>query len=123
MQRFTEIKAWQFAHALALDTYRVSAAFPHEEKFGITSQIRRAAVSVCANIAEGSKRDSNSEYSRFLNIAQASLAETECLLMLARDLGFVDADRAGNVLTKADEAARVLSGLRTRVSETLNSKR
>jgi carbamoyl-phosphate synthase large subunit len=123
MQRFTEIKAWQFAHQLALDVYRVSAALPSDERFGITSQLRRAVVSVCANIAEGSKRDSNAEYCRFLNIAQASLAETECLMMLARDLALVDATRADTVLTKADEAARVLSGLRTKVSETLNSQR
>jgi four helix bundle protein len=87
MQRFTELKVWQRAHALVLEVYRISAGFPAEERFALTSQLRRAVTSVPANIAEGSRRKGQQEYSRFLNIAQGSAAEAEYLLILSRDLG------------------------------------
>ncbi len=93
MQRFTELKVWQRAHALVLEIYRVSAAFPPDERFGVTSQLRRAATSIPTNIAEGSRRQGPQEYSRFLNIAQSSAAETEYLLILSRDLGSMDCAR------------------------------
>jgi len=89
MQRFTELKVWRRSHELTLEVYRVTAAFPSAERYGLVSQLRRAAASIFTNIAEGSKRQGNQEYARFLNIAEASLAETEYLLMLSRDLGFV----------------------------------
>ncbi len=84
-QRFTELKVWQRSHALFLDLYKLTAKFPGDERFGLTSQLRRAAMSVPTNIAEGSKRQSNVEYARFLNIAEGSLAETEYLVLLSRD--------------------------------------
>ena len=87
MQRFTELKVWQRSHGLALQLYRLTAAFPVEERFGLVTQIRRAAVSVPTNIAEGSKRQGKLDYARFLNIAEGSLVETEYLVMLSRDLG------------------------------------
>jgi len=77
MQRFTELKVWQRSHELTLEVYRVTASFPSTERFGLISQPRRASASVPTNIAEGSKRQSNQEYARFLNIAEGSLAETE----------------------------------------------
>ena len=122
MQRFTDLKVWQKAHALVLDVYRLTRGFPQDERFGIVSQLRRAAVSVPTNIAEGSKRDSNPEYARFLNIAQASLAETEYLLMLSRDLGFIDGDVAASSLTALNEVGGMLTNLRNRVSETPNTQ-
>ena len=122
MQRFTDLRVWQRAHSLVLDVYRLSRAFPADERFGITSQLRRAATSVATNIAEGSKRDSNPEYSRFLNIAQASLAETEYLLMLSRDLEFLDGAVAANVLGTLNEVGGMLTNLRSRVSGTPNSQ-
>ena len=87
MQRFTELKVWQPGHALVLTVYRMTTGFPKAEQYGLTSQLRRAALSVPTNIAEGSKRLGGQEYARFLNIAEASLAETEYLLMVSRDLG------------------------------------
>ena len=75
MQRFTELKVWQRSHEVTLEVYRVTACFPSAERFGLISQLRRAAASVPTNIAEGSKRQSNQEYARFLNIAEASLVE------------------------------------------------
>jgi len=89
MQRFTELKVWQRAHALVLEIYRISASFPQEERFGVTSQLRRAITSVPTNIAEGSRRQGQQEYSRFLDVAQSSAAETEYLLILCRDLGYL----------------------------------
>jgi len=94
MQRFTEIKVWQRSHALVLQLYRLTATPPAEERFGLTSQIRRAAVSVPTNIAEGSKRRTNADYARFLNVAEGSLAETEYLLLLTRDIGYLSAELA-----------------------------
>ncbi len=120
MQRFTDIRAWQRAHALVLEGYRVSRDFPKEGRYVVTSQLRRAAVSVPTNIAEGAKRDSNAEYSRFLNVAEASMAETEYLLLLCRDLGYLDPAIAETLMRDSDEISRMLSKLRAKVSETLN---
>ncbi len=113
MQRFTELKVWQKSHQMVLAIYRASADFPSAERFNLTSQLRRAAVSVPTNIAEGSKRVHRAEYARFLNIAEGSLAETEYLLMLSRELGY-----AKNTKTLEDELNEIgamLSGLRSKV--------
>jgi len=115
MQRFTELKVWQRSHALTLEVYRVTASFPSAERFGLLSQLRRAMASVPTNIAEGSKRQSNQEYARFLNIAEASLVEAEYLLMLSRDLGFLARDASEALLKEVGEIERMLSGLRRKV--------
>jgi four helix bundle protein len=115
MQRFTDLKVWQRSHALVLQLYRLSANFPVAERFGLTSQLRRAATSVAANIAEGSKRRTNAEYARFLNIAEGSLAETEYLLLLARDIGYLTPAQADPLMAEADEIARMLHHLRSKV--------
>ena len=94
MQRFTDIRVWQRSYTLALSVYQTTASFPAAERFGLTSQLRRAAVSVPTNIAEGSKRRKGQDYARFLNISEGSLAETENLPMLSRDLGFILAEKA-----------------------------
>ena len=115
MQRFTDIKAWQHSHRLALAIYRLTASFPRSEQFGVTSQLRRAAVSVPTNIAEGAKRLTDREYERFLNIAEGSLAETQYLLMLSKDLGLADGP-IDTTLEQAAETAKVLHGLRVKVA-------
>lgn len=115
MQRFTNLKVWQDAHALVLSVYRASRSFPADERYALTQQLRRAAMSVPTNIAEGSKRRSNSEFARFLNIAEASLVETEYLLMLARDLEYASASTARQLLERVAEVAKMLNGLRERV--------
>jgi four helix bundle protein len=115
MQRFTDLLVWQRSHKLVLEIYRLSAHFPVDERFGLVSQIRRASASVPTNIAEGSKRQGKGEYARFLNIAEASLAETEYLLMLSRDLGFVDPDTCAAALNEVSEVARMLYALRKKV--------
>jgi len=115
MQRFTDLKVWQRSHQLTLEIYRVTCSFPSAERFGLISQLRRAAASVPTNIAEGSKRQSNQEYARFLNIAEASLVETEYLLMLSRDLGFLAQDSSEVMLQEVTEIAKMLSGRRRKV--------
>jgi len=115
MQRFTDLKVWQRSHALVLAIYRTTASFPSDERFGLTSQLRRAAASVPTNIAEGSKRQGRLDYARFLNIAEGSLSETQYLLMLARDLSYLSPDVATSLLGEADEVARMLHVLRVKV--------
>jgi len=115
MQRFTELKVWQRSHELTLEVYRVSTSFPSAERFGLISQLRRAAASVPTNIADGSKRQSNQEYARFLNIAEGSLVEAEYLLMLSRDLGFLARDSSEALLKEVTEIARMLYALRKKV--------
>jgi four helix bundle protein len=120
MQRFTELKVWQRRHALLLEIYRATVRFPQDERFGLVSQLRRAALSVPTNIAEGSKRQSNQEYCRFLNIAEASLAETEYLLMVSRDLKYLKAENSGILLRELTEIARMLNALRSKVERDPN---
>jgi four helix bundle protein len=107
--KFTELRAWQVAHTLALEVYRLSDGFPRAEQFGLTSQIRRAAVSVSANIAEGFRRKSGADQLRFYNISVASLSELEAELLLARDLGYIPADYPINLFDCIDHAGRCLT--------------
>lgn len=115
MQRFTDLHVWKRSHALVLELYRLTARFPASERFGLTSQLCRAALSVPTNVAEGSKRLSRQEYARFLNIAEGSLAETQYLLMVSRDLGYLPEAALKLPLTEADEIARMLHSLRIKV--------
>ena len=90
-RRFEDLIVWQKAHALVLRVYEVTKAFPKEELFGLTSQMRRAAVSVPANMAEGFSKKGNPDKARIMNISQASLEELRYYFILARDLGYVEA--------------------------------
>jgi four helix bundle protein len=117
MQRYQGLKVWQRSHALVLKLYPLTQSFPQEERFGLVSQIRRAVVSVAANIAEGSKRQGKSDFAHFLNIAEGSLAETLYLLTLARDLDYLAEHAANPLLAEIEEIARMLYTLRTRVEQ------
>jgi four helix bundle protein len=119
MQHFSNLKVWQRSHALVLLIYRLTSAFPPGERFGLVSQLRRAAASVPTNIAEGSKRRGSQDYSRFLNIAKGSLAETEYLLLLTRELGYITDTRSQPLLAEISEIPRMLCGLRTKVESAL----
>lgn len=89
MQDFRKLAAWQLAHKLTLATYKVTKDFPERELYGLTSQVRRSAVSIAANIAEGCCRSGDAEFARFLHVALGSASELEYHLLLARDLGFL----------------------------------
>jgi len=115
MQRFTDLKVWQRSHSLALRVYRLTKALPADEKYGLVSQLRRAAVSVATNIAEGSKREGNQDFARFLNIAEGSLVETEYLIMLSRDLDYLTPTSVAPLLSEIKEVARMLHYLRMEV--------
>lgn len=111
MKNFRDLKVWEKAHLLTLNSYGVTNSFPRQELFGITSQIRRAAASIAANIAEGCGKRGNGEFQRYLNIAAGSASELEYHFLLARDLHLLDtaayARRDGAVV----EVKRMLSAL------------
>jgi four helix bundle protein len=115
MQDFTEPKVWQRSHVRVLSLYRLTSQFPADERFGLTSQLRRAAASVPTNIAEGAKRQGKQDYARFPNIAQGSLAETEYLVMLSQDLGYLPPEKAKESLAEMSEIAGMLHALRKKV--------
>ena len=89
MKDFKELRVWSKAHELAILVYKLTRAFPRDEVYGLTSQVRRSAASIGANIAEGYGRHSDGEMTRFLQIARGSASETEYHLLLAKDLGFL----------------------------------
>lgn len=89
MKNFRELKVWEKAHELTLAVYKATVAFPKEELYGLTSQIRRSSSSIPANIAEGCGRRSDAEFARFLQISMDSASELEYHLLLARDLSFL----------------------------------
>lgn len=105
---FEDLIAWQKAHAFALDVYRVTKHFPKEELFGLTSQVRRAAVSCSSNIVEGFNRWSALDKARHYNIAEASLEEARYQLLLAHDLGYADTTQLQEL---ASETKRIISAL------------
>jgi four helix bundle protein len=109
---FRDLIIWQRAHQFVLAVYRVTATFPKNETFGLTSQLRRAAVSIAANIAEGFKRRGCRDKVRFLNIAQSSLEECRYYLILTDDLRYGDAASAMALL---EETSRCLEGYVQRI--------
>lgn len=117
MKDFKDLKVWSKAHELTISLYEVSRGFPKEEIYGLTSQLRRAAVSIGANVAEGCGRRSDGELVRFLQIARGSTSEVEYHLLLARDLKFMPASTYGNLLSKLTEVQRMLTSLVSAVSQ------
>src|SRR2546421_8897329 len=102
---FEDLVVWQKAHAWVLQTYKMTSGFPREELFGLTSQLRRAAVSIPANIAEGFKKSGKADKLRFYNTAQGSLEECRYYLILARDLQYADTRRLAQMI---EEISRML---------------
>jgi four helix bundle protein len=117
MQDFKALQVWQRSHQLALDTYKATKGIPKDELFGLTSQLRRAVTSVPSNIAEGSGRQSNAEFARFLSIAMGSAAETEYQFLLAKDLGFLTAADFVVLSNEIVEIRRMLNSLIQRVRD------
>ena len=115
LKDFKELRVWTKAHKITLQIYEITQRFPREELFGLTSQIRRSAASIGANIAEGCGRRSDGEMSRFLHIARGSAVELEYHLLLARDLGFVSASSFTTLVDEVDEVQRMLTSLIQRV--------
>ena len=108
VKSFLDLIVWQKSHSLTLDIYQITNKFPSVEKYGVISQLRRAAYSVPSNIVEGHTRNSTKEFVHFLSIAQGSLNELKYFLILSRDLNFIDLNEYNNSNIKADEISKML---------------
>jgi four helix bundle protein len=113
MASYRDLIAWQKAVRLTVEIYETTKSFPREELYGLTSQLRRAAVSVPSNIAEGQARYSDREFGHFLANARGSLVEIETQLLIGRELGYVQEKSLRVLLEHCAELGRVLNGLRT----------
>ena len=111
MQSFQNLKVWEKAHAVTLEVYKASRAFPRDELYGLTSQMRRASASVGANIAEGSCRKGDAEFGRFLQIAIGSASELEYHLLLAHDLRILESADYKRMSSAVIEVKRMLAAL------------
>jgi len=125
-QSYRDLLVWQKGISLAKTIYKLTAEFPSEEKFGLISQMRRAAVSVPSNIAEGQARHTSGEFVLFISHAEGSLAELDTQLTLAVELGFLSAEKSKPCASSIDELHRMLNGLRRVIngqkSSTQNSR-
>lgn len=120
---YKDLLVWQKAMQLTTEIYAATKRFPHDEQYGLVSQLRRAAVSVTSNIAEGSGRYSEGEFLQFLSQARGSALEVETQLLIARELHYLDAGSARNLLRSVDEISRMLSGLRSSIHPRQNPTR
>lgn len=121
MFNFEKLEVWQKAIDFADLVYSETRAFPTEERFGLTNQLRRAAVSISSNLAEGCSRSSKNDFARFAEIAAGSVFEAVSQAFIARRQSFWSEDRFLQIYTDAEELSRMLSGLRKSLLSTLNS--
>jgi four helix bundle protein len=108
MRNFKELKIWQKGFAIAVNSFKLVSTFPKEERFGISSQITRAAVSIPSNIAEGSSRSSEKDYNRFIEISLGSSFETETQILIAEAVNYGDNDLRKKLLSDLDEEQKML---------------
>lgn len=120
MKTYKDLDVWQNAYKVTLQIYKVTMKFPVEEKFGLTSQIRRSCISVCANIVEGSSRQTRKEFIQFLYQARGSLSETEFHLMLSNDLGFIKKLDYENIIQSYTVVAKQLNALISSLKSSLH---
>ena len=111
MKDFRQLKVWEKSHQVALAIYKATKEFPKEELYGLTSQIRRASMSIPTNIAEGCGRNTDPDFARFLQMAMGSASETEYQLILARDLEFLPEDAYEKLHNDVEEIKRMLASL------------
>jgi four helix bundle protein len=117
VQDFRNLKVWQAAHQLTLEVYKRTKSFPADERFGLTSQLRRAASSIEANLAEGCGRGSDDDFARFVQIVTGSASEVQCHLILAHDLGYLDADSLQNLEEQSHQVKKMLVSLLQRLKK------
>lgn len=110
-----KLEAWKSAMALVSGIYQITRSFPKEELYGLSSQMRRAAVSIPSNLAEGAARTGQKEFAQFLSIAKGSLSELETQLLISADLGYLD--RKHEIFQQADRVSSLLSGLHRSLSK------
>jgi four helix bundle protein len=117
MHNFKELKIWQKSRNLTKEIYLVTKKFPEDERFGLTTQMRRCAISIPSNIAEGSGRGSNREFRRFLNISISSAFELETQLILAFDLAFIKEKDYDRISMDIEEVQKMIYGFRKSISK------
>jgi four helix bundle protein len=115
MQNYKDLKVWEKSHAFALKVYVVTKTFPKEEMYGITNQLRRAATSIAANIAEGCGKNTKNDFAHFLNISLGSANEAEYFLLLSKDLNFLHLDVYNDLTFLINEIKAMLIALINRV--------
>ena len=116
MRDFKRLTAWQQAHQLTLDIYKMTNGFPSDERFGVTSELRKAATSIPTNIAEGCGRCGEREFTRFLSIASGSASETEYQLLLAHHLGYISVDDYQVMNEQVNAIKKMLGALRRKLT-------
>jgi four helix bundle protein len=116
LENYKDLIAWQKAMVLVTEIYRVTRDFPGSELYGLTNQLRRAAVSIPSNIAEGQGRGGSREFERYLRIANGSQQEVETQLLIAANLGYLDGCILPELIAKIAELGRILSGLRRSIT-------
>jgi len=122
VERFEDLIAWQKARQLTVEIYRITAQGEFAKDFGLRDQIRRAAVSVMSNIAEGFDRGSRGEFHQFLVVAKASCAEVRSQLYVALDVGYIVQEIFSNLNSNTDELSRIIGGLRAAVQKQRDQK-
>lgn len=115
MRNYRDLRVWEEAHQLTLAIYKATETFPRDERFGLTSQIRRASASIAANLAEGCGRRSDGEMGRFVLIAMGSGSELSYHLLLAHDLGFISSEQYSDLTIRATRVMKMLSVLSGRL--------
>ena len=110
MKAFRDLAVWEKAHSLTMKVYRLTRGFPNEERYGLTSQLRRSASSIPCNIAEGCGRNSDADLARFLDIAMGSASETEYQLLLVHDLEYISTPDYEVLNNEIEEIKRMLAG-------------
>ena len=122
-QSYRDLVVWQKAMQLVTDTYLIAATFPKAEMFGLSSQLKRAVISVPSNIAEGQGRDSTKEFLHHLSIAYGSLMEVETQIQIAANLSYVPQSQADTIFDKCGEVGRLLNGLLRSLKRSLTDNR
>ena len=121
IRKFTDLYAWQESHKLVLCVYEITNSFPKEELFCLTNQMRRAAISITSNIAEGFGRRGEKEKVQFYHLAKGSLNELRSQLFIARDVGYLQTDAFANATEKAEAADKTLQGLISKIKSAICS--
>lgn len=111
IKNFSDLFAWQESHKLALVVYDSTKLFPNDEKFGLVSQMRRCAVSIPSNIAEGFGRNTAKDKAQFFTISRGSLLELQSQILIAKDLGYLDPEEAQKLYEQSVKASKLISGL------------
>lgn len=119
MHRFKDLEIWKASRKFSADIYKITSTFPDTEKFGLTNQLRRASVSIPSNIAEGSSRSSNKDFSRFLEIAIGSCYELETQLLISCDLNFLKNEDLEILLAQLDSIIRMIVRFRSTLQQNL----